>query len=554
MLQPLRMVWWLISDMAENSGLLLCKCIIGTRKGGIKKIQETLDALYFVCRESFKESYARLRKADDPKSLLVDALYCEICANTISLCVELSCDLTNSPAMETSCRSILEAIILLRMVIKGEIDDEQIANFEKQSALLFYGNLFETAREKKDELFDDSEADAMKKKIDWIVADYERALEAYEKKYGEKLDERASREAIREGLFFTYKNPSKGKSFTALFNKHMLDVDPKGQMYKRISFFAHPWYLDNLDDLDLLRQERLKDVARCLEIAQELFSDELKVARKTDGAIESDLSALGIHLQRSQSIESVCSDLCQKATRPGSRIAYTSLCFAFLRDSLTEMNIMNGLGYPEMALSKFQSVAEFWSMNALLNNANGPKEFTALHRAFDYSTRVQVHNLGGFDKLGLKDERVLKEAFDSAFEKPSLPFEEYKANISKNSLLFLKGEPVQRAPSFLDMVRLGTEIAFPPEHLDKRKGFVLSYLFSIDVHHATGFCYTENRDCWLLLSHVGLRGIYQSVWVFAMLMALSSENPEVIPLCKALIELVNAETEEISNLNLKYPE
>lgn len=518
-------------------------------------IQETLDALYFVCRESFKEDYARLRKADDPKSLLVDALYCEICANTISLCIELSCDLTDSPAMETSCRSILEAIILLRMVIKNELDDEQIANFEKQSALLFYGNLFETAQEKKDELLCDDESELMKKKIDWIVADYKRALEAYRKKYGEKWDERASREAIREGLFFTYKSPSKGKSFTTLFNKHMKDVDQNGLMYKRISFFAHPWYLDNLDDLDLLRQERFRDIARCLEIVQQLFTDKLGVASQTHGAIESDLDSLGIHLQRSQAIESICSDLCQKATRSASPISYTSLCFAFLRDALTEMNIMNGLGYPEMALSKFQSVAEFWAMNALLNNSRGPKEFAALQRAFDYSTRVQIHNLGGFDKLCLKEEQVLKNAFESAFENPLISFEEYKANVSKNSLLFLKGEPVDRAPGFLDIVRLGMEIAFPPEHSDKRKGFILSYLFSIDVHHATGFCYTENRDCWLLLSHMGLKGIYESVWLFARLMALPPyEDPTVLPLCEELIELINGETKEIANLNLKYPE
>lgn len=517
-------------------------------------IQETLDALYFVCRESFKTNYDRLKNADDPKSMLVDALYCEVCANTISLCVELSSDLTDSPAMETSCRSILEAIILLRMVIKGELDDEQIANFEKQSALLFYGNLFETAREKKDELFSDDEARSMKKKIDWIVADYECAFEAYRQKYGEKMDERASREAIREGLFFTYKNPSNGKSFTTLFNKHMQDVDKKGLMYKRISFFAHPWYLDSLDDLEMLRQERFKDVARCLEIVQELFSDELKEASHTGGIIESDLIAIGIHFQRSQTIESICSELCQKATRPGSPISYTSLCFAFLRDALTEMNIMNGLGYPEMALSKFQSVAEFWAMNALLNKTGGPKQFTAFHQAFDYSTRIQIHNLGGFDSIGLKNDQVLKNAFESAFENPSISFEEYKTNVSKNSLLFLKCEPVDRAPSFLEMVRLGTEIMFPPEHLNKRKGFVLSYLFSIDVHHATGFCYTENRDCWLLLSHIGLKGIYQSVWLFAMLMALSSEGPAICPLCKSLIELIDAETNEISNLDLKYPE
>ncbi len=519
-------------------------------------LQKTLDALYYVCRESFKENYERLRQEDDPKSLLVDALYCERCANTVSLCIELTCGFTDSPAMETSCRSILEAIILLRMVFKGELDDEQIANFEKQSALLFYGNIFDTAKEEEDELFDKNDAESMKKKIEWIVADYERAFEAYRMKYGEKWDERASREAIREGLFFTYKKPSdkEKNKFSKLFNKHMEDVDKTHLMYKRISFFAHPWYLNSLEDLDSLRQERLKDVARCLEIVQELFSDELKDASQSAGSIESDLNALGTHLQRSQTIESICSDLCQKATRAGSPISFASLCFAFFRDTLAEMNIMNGLGFPEMALSKFQSVAEFWSMNALLNNANGPKEFAALHRAFDYSTRVHIRNLGGFEKLSLKDDWVLKDAFDSAFEKPSISFEEYKSNITKNSLLFLKDEPVQKAPSFLDMVRLGTEIAFPPEYSDKRKGFVLSYLFSIDVHHATGFCYTENRDCWLLLSHVGLKGIYQSIRIFAMLMALSSQDPDAIALCKGLIELGDAETKEISNLNLKYPE
>ncbi len=516
---------------------------------------ETLDALYFICRESFSADYERLRTADNPKSILVNALRCEVCANAISLCVELRCDLTNSPAMETSCRSILEAIALLRMVEKGELDDEQIANFEKQSALLFYGNLFETAKEKKDELFDDDASDAMKKKMDWIVADCERAFESYRKKYGEKLDEMASRTAIRESLFFTCKDPSKRNTFTALFKKHMADIDPKGLMYQRISFFAHPWYLDNLDDLDLVRQDRLKDVGRCVEILQEFFAEELKIAPRTGGSVESDLNALGIHLQRSQAVETICSGLHYTVSKALPSISYTSLCFAFLRDALTEMNIMIGLGYPEMALSKFQSVAEFWTMNALLNNANGQKEFVALHRAFDYSTRVQMRRLGSFKKLRLKDEQVLRNAFESAFAAPSISFEEYKTNISRNSLFFLKDEPAKKGPALLDIVRLGTEIAFPPEHLVNRKEFVLSYLFSIDVHHATGFCYTENRDCWLLLSHIGLRAIYKSMWIFATLIAsLPFGDPIVLSYCKGLIELIDAETKEIGDLNLKYPE
>ena len=517
--------------------------------------QKTLDALYSVCRKTFDTNYQQLRQTDDPKLKLVDALYCEICANTISLCVELTCDLTDSPSMETSCRSILEAIILLRMVFREELDQEQIANFEKQSALLFYGNIFDTAKEEEDELFDKNEAESMKKKIEWIVSDCEGALEAYRKKYGDKFDERASRNAIREGLFFSRKNPAKGKSFTNLFNSHMSDVDPKGLMYKRVSFFAHPWYLSDIDDLAWLREERFKDVARCLELVQELFADELENASSSDGAIEHDLDALGVHLKRSQAIESICSDLSQRSPTSESEVSFSSLCFAFLRDLLTEMNIMNGLGFPEMALSKFQSIAEFWAMNAILNNADGQKKYAALHRAFDYSTRVQIRNLGGFDELGLKEDRVLKNALESAFDNPSISFEDYKANISKNSLLFLKGEPVESAPSFLDIVRQGVEIVFPPDRINKRKGFVLSYLFSIDVHHATGFCYTENRDCWLYLSHLGLARTYESIWFFVWLMTLPpNEDPTVKSHLESLIELINDENQEIVNLNLKYPE
>ncbi len=518
-------------------------------------IQKTLDALYYVCRESFKESYAHLKKTDDDKLFLVDALQCEICANTISLCIELSCDLTNSPAMETNCRSLLEAIILLRMVFRDELDDEQISNFKHQSALLFYGNIFETAKNEKDRLLSDDESDLMMKQIDWIVSDYERALEAYRKRYGEKLNERAQREAIREGLFFTYKNPSKGKSFTDLFNKYMDDVDPGRLMYKRISFFAHPWYLESLEDIDLVRRGRFKDIARCLEIVQELYFDKLKETPGADGAIKSDLDSLGVHMQRSQRIESICSELCERCARTASTLPFSSLCFAILRDSLTEMNILNGLGYPEMALSKFQSVAEFWAMNALLNNADNPKSFAALHHAFDYSTRVQIHNLGNFETLPLKSEDVLESAYRNAFQKPSISFEEYKEKVLGNSLMFLKSESVERAPGFVDIVRDGMEIAFPPGHESKRKGLILSYLFSIDVHHATGFCYSENRDCWLLLSHVGLKAIYECIWIFSMLLGLSSDDDNSVSLlCQKLAQLANEESQEITSLGLKYPE
>ena len=38
LVQPLGMEWWLISNMAESGGLLLCKCIIDTRKGGRENV------------------------------------------------------------------------------------------------------------------------------------------------------------------------------------------------------------------------------------------------------------------------------------------------------------------------------------------------------------------------------------------------------------------------------------------------------------------------------------------------------------------------------------
>ena len=518
--------------------------------------QKALNKLYHVCRKTFRERYELLRQTTDDKLFLANALYCEICANTISLCIELACDLTTSPAMETSCRSILEAITLWRMLQSGDLDDEQIANYQHQSALLFYGNIFDTAEKEKDRFFSDDQSELMKKQIEWIVSDCDRAFEAYRKKYGDKLDERASREAIREGLFFTYKKPSdkKRNTFSKLFNRYVEELDRSHELYNRISFFAHPWYLDNAEDLDLVKRIRLNDVGRCLEAVQKFLSNEIENIPSAEGAIESGLRSLGSDWSRSETIESICSKLCLDFAHSARSLPFSSLCFAILRESLIEMNIMNGLGYPEIALSKFQSVAEFWAMNAILNDAADPKKFAALHHAFDYSTRIQMRNLGGFNQLPLKEEGVLQDAFTNAFEKPSITFDEYKTNVAKNSLLFLKDERAERNLGFLDVVRSGMEIAFAPEQDDRRKQTILAYLFSIDVHHATGFCYTENRDCWRLLSHLGLRGIYQSIWLFVGLMITSPYNdPSLPPVCKTLIKLIDDETKEIGNLNLKYP-
>ena len=137
-------------------------------------------------------------------------------------------------------------------------------------------------------------------------------MEAYRKKYRDELDERASRAAIRESLFFTNNSTKKKKrnTFTKLFEKHKNDIDPSGNLYQRISTFTHPWYVDNIDDYDLLREERIKDVDFCLKLVKEFLGDRyVDASNQTDGLDE---ECVGEYMNRSILIERVCQQLFDK--------------------------------------------------------------------------------------------------------------------------------------------------------------------------------------------------------------------------------------------------
>ena len=519
--------------------------------------KKEINKLYIACRESFEEYYADLKQADDNKRFFVDALECEICANAISLCIELYCELIDSPGMETSCRSILEAMALRNMVFLNELDDEQLANFKHQSALLFYGNIFDTAQEERDRLYNDAESELLKKKIHWIVEDYERAMETYREKYGSDLDEKAARDAIRESLFFAAKNPSRLKSFTTIVNGHLRDFDKTGTMYQRISFFAHPWYVDSVDDVLAIRSERLKDVYTCLEALQGYFA--ARLAKVSDGmrGIEEDLSRSKDYLSNAQLIKNVCFHLHGMTKNP---LSFTSLCYAFLKDLLAEMNILIGLGYHEIALSKFQVACEFWGMNALINNVENPTQLKSIHRMFDYSTRLHLRKVGSpvsrFANIPLKDAESIRAAFTLAPNDLRLSFEEYCRRIKADSRAFPCVFIPRERFSYMDFVRLPADLMFPVDHFYQKECFIIGYMFSIDVHHATGFCYTENRDCWATLSHGALYSIYDILIGFVSLFALFSGIAigTIQPFLKALAGLMDSERRELNELDLKYPE
>ena len=522
---------------------------------------KTINSIYTACRELFRERYAELRSTRDKKLLFVDALECELCANAISLCVEYFLGLIDSPAIATSCRSILEARSLLKMFYAGNLDDEQINNFEHQSSLLFYGNLFETGNQECDKILTKEEEDLLREKAYWIVEDYDRAIEAYKKKYGAKFDDAAAHAAVREGLFFASSNPSKSKrkTFTNLFNKYMTDIDGSGMMYKRVSFFAHPWYIDNLGDLNSVIEAKQKDVERCLQIVQEMYNEKINSITGNESGIEHDLASIGNHEERAQDIRYACSKAYDMAIGSNGHISYTAFSFRVLKNVLFEMNILNGLGYPELALSKFQSLCEFWGTNALVNNVSGVEQWKAIQCAFDYSTRIQLHKLcQGFDvfrNIPLKGQEVLRSAYDAASHNAVVSYEDYLVGIQKDSFSFLRPFYPNANTNFLDLTRAVSNISIP-NRKNRNKQFMLAYFFSIDVHHATGFCYTENRDCWALLSHYALISIYESFYIFMSIAGTTSDSAAwaARPALVRIEKLIGIEQNESKDLSLKYPE
>ena len=524
-----------------------------------------INKLYIASRDLFKTRYEELKKTDDDKFFLIDALECELCANTLSLCLELFLNMEDSPSTETSCRSILEALSLRRMINDGCLDEGQIKNFKHQSSLLFYGNIFETSNLEKDKLLSDEEDAAMRKKIRWIVEDYQRAIDAYKKKYGDGFDESSSRIVTWDSLSFASEDLSrkKRKSFTSIcrdYLKKRTRMDPSGTMYNRISLFAHPWYVDNLDDFNAIVLERKKDILLCYESARKFFSGRMDSIPDETPGIESDLATIGNDMEKAELIKSACCGLFDMAMGSNGHMSFTALCMRFLKQILFEMNILNGLGYPEIALSKFQTVSELWGINALINDTENASQWKAIQQAFDYSTRLQMYKpsvkADRFKSIPLKDRDFLKSAYDASAYKTAISFDEYASGIEKNSFLFLRPFYPEDGTTFLDLARAASNKTFLPNRPNRSKDFMLAYFFSIDVHHATGFCYTENRDCWALLSHEALIGIYESLLVFSMFVGISSDSAALVagPIIQRITKLVDDELAEIKVLSLKYPE
>ena len=341
-----------------------------------------------------------------------------------------------------------------------------------------------------------------------------------------------------------------------MFEKHKNDIDPSGNLYQKISTFTHPWYVDNIDDYYLLREERIKDVDFCLKLVKEFLGDRyVDASNQTDGLDE---ECVGEYMNRSILIERVCQQLFDKCQDEWATLSYKALCFSFFRDILTEMNILLGLGYPEIALSKFQMVCEFWAMNSVIENVKTPEALCGLEMAFDYSTRIQLHRQGS--ALEIKDAEILKRAYDLAFNNSNLTFEQYKESVEKagdnSSLYFLGSYWGERKPCMIGLVQLMTETVCFSTSIPKKSDFVMDYLFSIDVHHATGFCYTQNRDCWTLLAHSALKFTYMLLYSFAMMMAIESDEKAraMAMVNEDLKELIETEKQEIRDIELKYPD
>lgn len=510
--------------------------------------QYDINALYKVLK---KHDVEILKHYNDDTVSDGDYFFYGINSDIMSSCLSI---LTNylsgnieSAGVDSCCRTIIEAMVIIRMDAEGKISEDQKRIYRYQYAYVDLEN-FHSLMKDTPEAFEDEG-------IKRVLADKGKATEAMLRHFGCSMKDLKDRKiSVDDPCFYLKKNLHDDIRFSQLLKEYPICGEDGADMYEFFSLFIHPRCEMHPEVQEAIMTVRKIYIDQILNLVFEyLKSCNLLSYDETSTDFEHDffynpLLAVNVHNVKEfeKTIHLIKNQVCDL---PGGYDAFTWQFLERVRYLVIDMMSSISLGYNEHVISIFKTLVEEYSVFFAIGSAESKEEFDFIKKAYWISSRLQIDT--HFERMGVKnklvEEKELQDLYDNFFkERYDLGnYKKFYWELRRNSLYFLeKGKK-----SFNKYVRALLEDTFSE---DTSKEVMMLYRMSKDMNHASGYNFNATNDMVVVNAHKVLFYSYQLIIHFVLNAALTLEDHgikwDVKPIVDFLKGLISVHQERIIEL------
>lgn len=460
--------------------------------------QYDINALYKVLKKHDVEILKHYNDEFVPDN---DYFFYGINSDIISNCLNI---LTNylsgnieSAGVDLSCRTIIEAMVILRMDAQGKISDNQKCIYRYQYAYVDLDN-FHSLLKDLPEAFDD---DGMKR----VLSDKGKAADAMMRHFGCTLQELKDRKiSTDDPCFYLKTNLKDDVRFSQLLKEYPVCGEDGELMYEFFSLFIHPRC-----EMDFHAEEAIMSIRKIYidQILNLVFNylKDCNLLSFDDNSPDFDhdffynpLLKNNVHNVKEfeKMIHLIKNAVCDLPT------GYDAFTWQFLekvRYLVIDMMTSISLGYNEHVIAIFKSLVEEYSIFFAVGSVESQEEFDNLKQGYWISSRLQLGSHFEKTDIGKKlmPDNEIKDIYDD-FYKERYGLDNYKKfywEFRRNSLYFLEKDK----KSYNKYVRTLIEHAFVDENQSKE--VMTLYRMAKDMSHASGYNFNATNDMVVVTAH-----------------------------------------------------
>ena len=430
----------------------------------------------------------------------------DIVSNALNILTNFLSDNINSNGIDLSCRTILEALVILEMNKKGVITKNQKRIYRYLYAYVDLDNFHSIIKD-----FPRASEDETIKRLE---LDKEKAKQAMLAHFGCTEKDLSDWKISTDDPCFYLKTKLKDDiRFTNLLKKYPLDDRNIAKSYEFFSIFLHPRC-----EMDLKFEEELTKIRR---VHIELILDYVYNYLQSYNLLEYDENELDFNhdfFSNPQCISSIHNirevekmfnlieeQLCNL---PTGYDAFTYQFLEKLRYLIADIMISLTLGYNEHVIACFKVFIEEYSIFYEIGSVQSQEEFDNMKKAYWITSRVQVED--HFLKYGVKNflltsENEIKELYENYYkDKYKMNnYDSFRVELRRNSLFFLSKE----RRSFNKHVRISIESMFA-DNEKQSKDVMTLYRISKDMCHASGYNFNATAGMVHMNAHKTLYYIF----------------------------------------------
>lgn len=465
----------------------------------------------------------------------------DIISNSLHILINYLSGNIESAGVDTSCRTILEALTIIEMNKNGEITHLQKKIYRYSYAYVDLDNFHAILT---NEMKDSPE-------LQKVMADKETCKDAILKHFGCTPKDLKKRDIfIDDPCFYLKKDLSTNIKFSKLLKKYFPKNKQISELYEFFSLFIHPRCEINPQAEESIMEIRKIYINIVLDIVHnylknsKLLSTNEGITDFNDDFFNNPLLRNNVHniKQIELGINLIKKELC---FLPNGEDAFTWFFLEKIRYLLIDMETSLSLGYKEHVIACFKPFIELFSVFFEVNSVD-INEFDYIKKGYWISSRLQI--IEHFKTLEIKFnineyEEELKNLYENYYKDKYglVKLENFVDKLQHNSLYFLSNQK----KSFNKMVRSAIENIFASDKKKSINAFTL-YRLSKDMGHASGYNFNATTRIIDTSCHKVLLTVYTCLLYFLVNAGLTLEEHKLKPKLRNIIEFIKLICEEHS--------